>query len=393
MPQALQVISDKRKPGQVTYTTRHMAVLALSYCWAMSRSNRYFFDVYGNRRAIQRLAGLEVDHMPSQATFEYTLPRFDAASVARCNARLIQRMRRNKVFKGPVVAAIDAKEIRVPNDTYENCGVRKSNSRPTHFYKAIVLSLVGTNVPRLILGIALDNSANELNAAKKIIRQVVALYGKRFIDVIVADRLYIDHKLINELKLEYGIDMVVEPKTGTEVLEEGLSLLDHEEPTPTTDRFKDDSIFQFREVSDVKHAWNGLDVPRLRFIEAHQLAPWPDRRGKRTRRTRHILTTQQYGTASWVHQCLRDRWWIEDCNWDLEHRFRLEHLPSKSEAGIVAYLQFLAMAYSLFQCYLFRHIGGFEALGITLTSYCDIFVRSLWALDEDDVLPLVYDTS
>lgn len=371
-----------------------MAMLSLLYCLTMPRSNRNFFEVYGRRPAIRKLAGLEFGSVPSQSTFEYALRRFEVPTIQRCRAELIKKMRRNKMFPKRVVAAIDATEISVPNDSYEDCGTRRHETGSVDcYYKVIIVSLVGKGVPPVILGVALDNLANELTAAKKLVREIIYRHGRRIIDVLVADRLYLDHQFINELKNEHHIDVILEPKAKMNVLEEGLSLLEYTQPEAHVANLHDESTFRLREVGDVSKAWDGLATP-LRFIEAHQLAPWPDHRGKRSKRTRHIITTLEYGSSAWIHQCLRDRWWLENENWDLKHRFQLHHLPSKSRNGIEAYLQFLAMAYSLFQLYLVRKLGGVERLAVSLTSFCDTFVRALWALDANEIDSLVYfDTS
>ena len=389
----VQAVSDSRIPGQVTYHTPKMALLTLLYCLAMPRSNQNFFEVYVDRRALMKVCGFK-GKPPSQDTFEYVLRRYNILSIRKLRRLVLRKMKRMKVFGGRVVVAVDATEIPLPNGDYEGCAVRKhDNGRLSYYLKVIVVSLIGPHEVPLILGIAPHDGPNELKPATKLLRQIVREYGKRFIDVLVADRLYVSHELTNELKGKYDIDVIIEAKSNMHVLEEGKALLDAESPEPTWGKLKEDETFRLREVSDVSHAWDGLEVGRLRFIEAYQASPWPDPRGKREKRTRFILTTLEYGTAEWVHRCLRWRWWLENTNWDLKNRFKLETLPSRSAAGIAAYLEFLATAYCLFHCFLARQLGGPEKLGKTLTSCCDIFVRALWALQADDVVPLVIDTS
>jgi hypothetical protein len=387
LPLVLQDVRDGRQQGQVVYGTRQMAAWTLCYCLAMARSNANFTQVYGRRRGVQLLTGLMPGQHPSQDTFEYVLRRFNSDSIRRVRRNIIKKMRSLKMFGGRVVVAIDAKEIPLPHGRFEECGQRMHESGVvTYFYKVIIVSLIGPNVPPVILGVALDRSANELPAARVLLRDVIYRYGARFIDVIVGDRLYVDHTLVNELKRDFGVDMVVEAKTDMRVLEEGRALLELDDTAPSYGTIVDgsDEVFRFREIRGVAHEWAGLDVPELRFIEAHQVSPWPDPRHKRTKRTRYILTTLQYGTAEWVHRCLRWRWWLENANWDLEHRFQIEHLPSQTLAGITAYLEFLALAYTLFHAFVRRQLGGFEALKLTLSSLCDIFTRDLYALDEHE---------
>ncbi len=382
---ALQGICDDRKPGQVIYSTRQMAAWTLCYCLAMPRSNANFEQVYGRRRAVQVLTGLAPGHHPSQDTFEYVLKKFNSHTIRKVRAKIIKRMRALKMFGGRVVAAIDAKEIPLPHGRFAKCGQRLHESGViTYFYKVIIVSLIGPDVPPVILGIALDQSSNELPAARELLREVIYRFGARFIDVIVGDRLYVDHALINELARDHGIDVVVEAKNGMRVLEEGRALLEFGEADTTHGTIVEgrDEVFRFREIRGLAHEWEGLDVPELRFVEAFQVSPWPDPRKKRTKRTRYIMTTLRYGTDEWIHRCLRWRWWLENTNWDLEHRFQLEHLPSQSFEGVVAYLEFMALAYTLFHAFVRRQLGGFAALHLTLTSLCDIFTRDFYALDE-----------
>lgn len=388
LPHVLQGIRDARKAGQVTYSTIQMAVLTFLNSLTMAPSNRTFFDVHVTEPAVKRLAGLRWQRAPSQDTFEYVLPRFCVSTVVEAHAQIISTLRRNKVFPRPVVVAVDATEIPLPDGDYENCGVRHHKEAPdTYYYKAVVVSLVGCDVPPLILGMALHNGENELSTAKDLLRYLFRRH-RGFIDVVVADRLYFDHKLINELKTDFQVDVVIEAKEKSHVLEEGLALLEADQPGPTWATFRDRDRFRFREIPDVGHVWEGLDVPRLGFIEAHQDSPWPDLRRKRTKRTRYILTTLPSGQADLVHQILRDRWWIESTNWDLEHRWMFKHLPTTKWTGVEAYLQFTAMAYTLLQCFLHRRLGGLEQLGMTLTSFCRKFAAGFLNMDHRRVTPL-----
>jgi hypothetical protein len=315
------------------------------------------------------------------------LKRLKALSIRKVRRQVIKRMKLNKVFGAQVVVAIDGKEITLPHGRFEGCAVRETQNGPVYFYKVVIVCTVGPRVPPAILGVALCNSSCELNVGRDLLRQVIGEYGTRFIDVVVADRAYIDAKLLNELKNELGVDMVLEPKSDMRVLEEGRALLDLEPPPPTTGTIELDGVgatFRFREVENVAHVWDGLEVERLRFIEAHQVDPWPDVRGKRQKRTRYIITTLGYGTAEQVHRILRWRWWIENTNWDLEHRFQLERLPSESWAGIVNYLELLTLAYTLLHCFIRRQLRGFEACGMTLTSLLKHFVHELVTLPGRD---------
>lgn len=388
LPRILQDIRDARKAGQVTYSTGQMAVLAFLNSLFMAPSNRTFIDVFASEPAVRRLAGLRWSRSPSQDTFEYVYPRFVPETVKAAHARLISKLRRNKMFPRQVVVAVDGKEIPLPHGRFERCGVRHHKDAPdSYYYKVVIVSLVGDDVAPVVLGVALHNGECELDTAKWLLRDVFRRH-RGLVDVVVADRLYFDHKFINELKNEYGIDVVVEVKEKTNVLEEGLALLKEESPQPTRQTFKDRDQFRFREVSDVSHVWEGLDVPRLGFIEAHQEAPWPDHRRKRTKRTRYIITTLAAGQAHLVHRILRARWWIESANWDLEHRWELEHLPTTRWGGIESYLHFTAMAYTLLHCFLARKLGGVERLGMTLTSFCRKFVAGFQNLDPRLVEPL-----
>ena len=232
------------------------------------------------------------------------------------------------------------------------------NGVRSYFYKILFLVLVGPHVPPIILGARVTGSHDEYGTALSLIRQVVADLGKRFIDVLVADRLYVGHDFVNEVKNDLGIDVILEPKKGMHILREGLK------------------------------------VRPLRFIEAYQNTPWPDPRGKRKKRTRYIVTTLRYRTAEWINRCLHWRWWIESANWDLKHRFQLKHLPSHSLLGIQAHVTLLCVGYNLFHAFLVRQLGGFRSLGKTLTSVYKLFTRWLFALDPDDALVLVaQDTS
>lgn len=387
LPALLQGVSDTRKQGQVEFPSNRMAALGICYCLSMARSNAEFFQVHAHRRPVRLLSGFSPNCAPSQDTFEYVLKRLKPLSLRRVRRQVIKRMKLNKVFGASVIVAIDGKEITLPHGHFEDCAVRHTENGPVFYYKVLIICTIGPRTPPAILGVALCNEANELNKGRELLRQTLREFGSRFVDVVVADRGYIDSKLVNELRNEFGVDVVLEPKKDMRVLEEGRALLELEPPAPTYGTIELDGTgahFRFREVANVVDVWDGLEVPRLRFIEAHQLDPWPDSRGKRQKRTRYIITTLAYGTAERVHRLLRWRWWIENTNWDLEHRFQLEHLPCESWKGLEAYLELLALAYTLFHCFVQRQLKRRQAMDVTLTSLLKNFVIDLAGLPEQD---------
>ncbi len=385
----VQGIHDARKPGQTDYSSQQMALLSLFRGLLDTKTNGEFFEVELESAALRKMLGMEKGTVCDQSTYERTLPRFSIASLQSFSKKILRTLRRAKVFGGPVTVAVDATEVAVPDETYEGCGVREhKDGTRSFFYKILFLVLVGPHVPPIILGAQVSGSHDEYGTALSLIRQVVADLGSRFIDVLVADRLYVSHEFVNEVKNELGIDVILEPKKRMHILREGRQLLELE-CKASQGSLGDGSAFAFREISDIGHEWEGLEARPLRFIEAYQKAPWPDPRGKRKKRARYIVTTLRYGTAEWVNRCLHWRWWIESANWDLKHRFQLKHLPSHSFLGIQAHVTLLAIAYSLFHAFLVRQLGGFRKLGKTLTSVYKLFTRWLFALDPDDAIVLV----
>lgn len=384
----VQHVRDSRKPGQTDYPPRQMAMVAFFRALLDSRTNGLFFDVELESKALRKVLGFGSGKVCDQSTFERTLPRFNILSLRALRRKVLATLRRAKVFGGRTVVAVDATEISVPDGSYEGCGVRQhGDDKPVFFYKLVYLVLVGPGVPPIILGARVTGSSDELDTARSLIRETVAELGHRAIDVIVADRLYVGYEFANEMKNEHGIDVILEPKNGMNVLIEGKQLLDVECRT-SRGTLSDGSSFRLRELDDISQEWKGLKVGPLRFIEAHQEAPWPDERGQRRKQTRYIVTTLRYGTAEWVNRCLHWRWWIEADNWSLKHRFHLSSLPSRQLPGIQAYVEFLALAFTLFNAFLQRQLGGFEALGKTLTSVFKLLTRWLFALDPDEAIDL-----
>jgi hypothetical protein len=160
----------------------------------------------------------------SEDAMGYALERYDARAVFRLGCAVAHQLKRNGVFhsrwsRGLVVAAVDGIEIcssfvRFCEDCMERKIIHVVEGEPReeiqYYHRICVVTVVSSAFP-IPLGIRFQkNGEDEVSCSLALLRELDEQLGKRFLDVLVADALYLQTpfiKAIERLGWEWVINL------------------------------------------------------------------------------------------------------------------------------------------------------------------------------------------
>jgi hypothetical protein len=161
----------------------------------------------------------------SEDTLGYALQRQSPAELFDLGCRVARQLKRNGVLRsdwarGRVVAAVDGIEIC---SSYCRCCERclqRTVRRKVHdewvestqyYHRLSAVTLTSTPFP-VFLGIRFQQSGEtEVACSLALLEELVAQLGKRFIDILVADALYLQTPFIKQIEA-LGLDWVINLK-------------------------------------------------------------------------------------------------------------------------------------------------------------------------------------
>ena len=155
----------------------------------------------------------------SADTIGYALQRQAPADVFMLHCDIVRRLKRNGVLRsdwsrGLVVAAVDGIEIC---SSFVRCcdlcmareikhkvdGEMRTDTQ--YYHRIVVVALVSSSTP-IPLGLRFQkNGEGEVACALALLKDLVAQLGRRFIDVLVADAIYLQAPFVEEVQ-QLGLD-------------------------------------------------------------------------------------------------------------------------------------------------------------------------------------------
>jgi hypothetical protein len=270
----------------------------------------------------------------SEDTIGYALQRQSPAEVFGLGCLVARQLKRNGVLRsdwarGRVVAAVDGIEIcssycRCCETCLERTVERKRDGKleewTQYYHRLSAVSVVSTPFP-VFLGIRFQKSGEtEVACSLALLQELVAKLGKRFVDTLVADALYLQTPFIRALE-PLGLDWVINLKDNQPDLAAEAERLtnrhaDHREASPQEEL----QLWHLPEVD-----WPVADhlvrvVKTVRVRKANRVTVRnEDGRPIREKQPAPIVSTNYYATnvdlgaipPLFIHQLGRSRWVID----------------------------------------------------------------------------------
>lgn len=161
----------------------------------------------------------------SENALAYALERYDSQAVFRLGCQVARQLKRNGVFcsewsRGLVVAAVDGIEICSSFARFcDHCMERKvthlvggePREEIQYYHRICAVTVVSSAFP-IPLGIRFQkNGENEVACSLDLLRELREELGSRFLDVLVADALYLQAPFVKEIE-GLGLEWVINLK-------------------------------------------------------------------------------------------------------------------------------------------------------------------------------------
>jgi hypothetical protein len=167
---------------------------------------------------------VETDRPLSEEAIGYTLERYDSQAVFRLGCEVARQSKRNGVFRSNwprgLVVAVDGIEICSSYVRFcAHCLERKvthlvegePREEIQYYHRICAVSVVSSAFP-IPLGIRFQKSGeNEVACSLEPLRALTEALGKRFVDVPVADALYLQGPFVKAIQ-GLGLDWVINLK-------------------------------------------------------------------------------------------------------------------------------------------------------------------------------------
>ncbi len=180
----------------------------------------------------------------SEETFRYVLQRIDRPSLVRLWAQVARRLKRNGLLRsawarGLIVAAVDG--IELCSSTVRCCGtcLERTMQRKVgdevhevteYYHRLVAVVVVSTPFP-IPLGIRFQQKGEgEAHCTLALLRELTARLGKRFVDVVVGDALYLGAPHVAAFD-RLGLEWVITVKENQPELLEEVERLTRGMPT------------------------------------------------------------------------------------------------------------------------------------------------------------------
>lgn len=270
----------------------------------------------------------------SEDAMGYALERYDAQAVFRLGCRVARRLKRNGVAhsswsRGLVVAAVDGIEICSSLVRFcDHCMERKithvvdgeSREEMQYYHRICAVSVVSSAFP-IPLGIRFQkNGEDEVSCSLALLRELSEELGKRFLDVLVADALYLQTPFVQAME-GLGWDWVINLKENQpELLAESERVLG----TLAAEKGNDPPELQLWHAPEVY--WPAADrsvgvVKTVRRLPVKRVRVRRDERGKKSTGKETVVEPSTNFYASnvelgsvppvFLHQLGRSRWILD----------------------------------------------------------------------------------
>lgn len=323
----------------------------------------------------------------SEDTIGYALERQDPEAIFALGCELARQMKRNQVLastwsRGLVVAAVDGIEIC---SSFVRCCALCLERRVTHkvgeelrediqyYHRISVASVVSSAFP-IPLGIRFQKKGeDEVACSLALLQQLRERLGPRFLDVLVADALYLQTPFVKELE-KLGWDWVINLKANQpDLLAEVERVTAARAPDPPSPQQPDE--LQLWDMPQIHWLAAGRDVHVLKAVR-HQARkrqrveyPEPDKKDKKriVKVTAAESSTNFYASSLelgaippiFLHQLGRSRWEIDAQLFQTlvtQVALKQPSLHQGYEIALVALTMIRVLAYSLAQVFYHRQV-------------------------------------
>lgn len=318
----------------------------------------------------------------SEDTLRYTLQRQDPGWIFALGVAVARRLKRNGVLRsdwarGRVVAAVDGIEICSSFLRYcDRCLERKVQrevdgeiaERIQYYHRIVAVTVVSTPFP-IPLGIRFQNPGEaEVTCARALLQELVGCLGRRFLDVLVADALYLQKPFVEALEA-LGLDWVITLKDNQPELLAEAERLTSGEP--------DHQEVSTKQVLHLWHApevyWPVADrsvrvVQTVRIQEKERIAVSPGQTQKKKRKevvcqqsTNFYASNLELGSIPprFIHELGCSRWVIDtEVFQTLTTEGHLKHpsVHQDHDRALVVLTMIRLLAYTLTQVFYHRQI-------------------------------------
>jgi hypothetical protein len=271
----------------------------------------------------------------SEDTIGYALQRQEPAPIFALGCEVARRLKRNGLLRsdwarGRVVVAVDGIEI---GSSFSRCceacmereiehKVHGPTRRDVQYYHRIVAVVVVSTTFPIPLGIRFQKDGEtEVACATELLGELDQHLGRRFLDVVVADALYLQQGFVNAVEgsnLEWVINL---KENQPELLAEARQMISGPASATLSDDGEEIQLWHAPEV-DWPVADRSLRVVKtLRSQQVRHVQVSRDPAGKK-QRTRQVVekeSTNYYATnlelgsipPSFIHELGRSRWRVD----------------------------------------------------------------------------------
>jgi len=312
----------------------------------------------------------------------YALQRYDSQAVFRLGCEVARQLKRNGVLRskwsrGQVVAAVDGIEICNSFVRFcEDCMERKvthtvegeAREEIQYYHRLCAVSVVSAAFP-IPLGIRFQkNGENEVACSLDLLRELREELGSRFLDLLVADALYLQAPFVKEIE-GLGWDWVINLKENQpELLMESQRVIS----TVAAENMGDHPELQLWHAPEVY--WPIAErtvrvVKTIRQQAVKHLRVQRDEEGKRRAVKEKVLepTTNFYASnlqlgsvpAVFIHQLGRSRWIIDTTVFQAmttQAHLKRPSVHQDRAKALIVLTRIRVLAYTLTLVFFFRQV-------------------------------------
>jgi len=332
----------------------------------------------------------------SEDAMGYALERYDSQAVFRLGCEVARQLKRNGVFRskwsrGLVVAAVDGIEICSSFARFcDNCMERKvthmvdgeSREEIQYYHRICAVTVVSSAFP-IPLGIRFQkNGENEVACSLDLLRELREELGSRFLDLLVADALYLQAPFVKEIE-GLGWDWVINLKENQpELLRESERLIS----TVAAEKMDDHPELQLWHAPEVY--WPVADravrvVKTVRQQPVKRLRVQRDEQGEKraVKETVLELSTNFYASnlelgsvpPVFIHQLGRSRWIIDTTVFQTmtkEAHLKRPSVHQDRAKALIVLTMIRVLAYTLTLVFFFRQVRShFQKCSL---GFCDL---------------------
>jgi len=315
----------------------------------------------------------------SDDTIGYALQRQSPEPVFALHCEIARRLKRNGVLRsdwsrGLVIAAVDGIEIcssfaRCCDACMERQVQHKVNGEMRtdiqYYHRIVVIALVSTSFP-VPLGLRFQkNGEGEVSCALALLQDLVEQLGRRFLDVLVGDALYLQAPFVKQVE-NLGLDWAFTLKENQpELLREAERLTQASSTSGYVEPGQEIQCWHLPEVD-----WPVADrsvrvVKTVRIENQHRVTvSEKDDRSKsktavRRESTNFYATNFELGSISplFIHQFSRSRWRIDtEVFQTITTNCHLKHPAVHQTTALVLLTMIRFLAYTLSLVFYYRQV-------------------------------------